>query len=134
MRKELRQFICRECPGKYSHHKYRVWHGWVDSSYKKSQCHICKKMIEAVEHGKEEGVHNCNFRCQCGHTFVVHCEMSDTADCHRCDAWSSPHSFQPWHKINRISDNVHSCSKCNGRGNCPNKRRQGFGREDSQYP
>ncbi len=127
--KELRQFICRGCPGKYSYHKYRVWHGWVDSNYLKSRCHNCNKMKEAVPRGEEEGVHVCNFHCPCGNEYVVRCEMRDTACCYACRARGrvrqvAPHSFQPLRKIKKKTDNVHSCSKCNGSGDCPNMRRQ----------
>lgn len=121
-KKELRQFICRDCPGKHSYHEYRIWYDKVRPNVAQSQCHVCEGMFEAVERGKEEGVHICNFTCDCGHPFIVQCEMSDTAPCYECWVWSSPHSFQPWRKINNKSGKPHHCSKCNGRGNCPNKR------------
>lgn len=122
MPSELRQFICRKCPGKYSYHKYRLWYERVDTCDLKSECRGCRRMMDAVPRGEEEGVHNCNFACSCGNTFVVHCEMQDTAPCYECREWLSPHSFQPLRPINRKSDNVHCCSKCKGKGNCPNKK------------
>ena len=120
--KELRQFRCKECPGKYSHHEYRVWYERVYPNPARSQCNNCKEMVDAIPRGEEEGVHNCNFSCSCGNGFVVHCEMSDTAPCYGCRKWLSPHSFRPLQKIQRKTDNVHCCSKCNGKGDCPNKR------------
>lgn len=123
--RELRQFICHYCPGKYSHHKYRVWYARVKSDRPESECNNCRETKEAVRRGEEEGVHVCNFKCSCGHSFVVRCRMQDTAPCYGCHAGEVvPHSFQPLRRIKRCSDNVHKCSRCDGKGRCPNMRRQ----------
>lgn len=122
--KELRQFICPGCPGKYDHHKYRLWYGRVSSNNLESQCHVCKKMKTAVHRGEEEGVHICHFKCSCDHTYVVRCTMQNTAPCYECRKDVSPNSFEPLRRIRRCTDNTHNCNSCNGSGKCPNMRRQ----------
>lgn len=118
---ELRQFRCDGCPGKYTHHEYRLWYERVNPNKPYSSCHVCKKNIVAVPRGKEEGVHVCRFSCQCDNQFTVWCRMEDTAPCYKCDVHVSPHSFNPLQqRINKKSDKVHNCSRCNGNGNCPN--------------
>lgn len=123
-RTEVRQFKCATCPGKYEWHPYRLWHERVKiSSNPVSQCHVCKKNKKAVPKGDEEGVHVCCFECKCGHRYNVVCEMRDTAKCYSCkEKMVSPFGFLPRLRINKKSDNTHSCSKCNGVGNCPNLR------------
>ena len=125
MADELRQFRCLTCPGKYQRHQYRLWYKRVCSAYPKSQCNVCKKMIDAVPRGEEEGVHICNFSCPCGHTYGVRCKMQNTAPCYSCrsrgkEVWLRPHSFLGLRWIHRMTDNVHECDECYGNGDCPN--------------
>lgn len=133
MASELRQFICRGCPGKYTYHRYRLWYERVDASNPFSQCHVCEKMVHAVPRGEEEGVHICKFACQnCEEkrTFVVRCKMSNTAPCysHEClvnEVWIRPHSFQGLRRINRKSDSSHLCDEPGCKeGKCPNMKPQ----------
>lgn len=116
----LWQFICRSCPGKFEHHKYRVWHERVSGPDPKSKCHVCNKMKPAVPRKEEEGVHICHFECNCGSVFVVRCEMQDTAPCYECGVMVAPCHFQPLRRINRKTNRTHNCSKCNGQPGCPN--------------
>ena len=82
-----------------------------------------KYMKEAVPRGHEEGVFICFFSCQCGRKYVVRCEMQDTTKCYGCLRQKvKPCHFQPRTHIKRQTDNVHSCSKCNGQPGCPNMR------------
>lgn len=120
-RSDLRQFKC-ECPGKYEHHKYRLWYERVRGDDPKSKCHTCEKMKSAIPRGKEEGVLICYFWCSCNNKFTVQCRMEDTAPCYVCRAPAvSPLYFKSRHKIVRMTSNTHNCSRCHGRGNCPNK-------------
>lgn len=121
--KELRQFICETCPGKYDHHPYRLWYERVWSNDPYSECSSCREEVEAVPRGEEEGVHICHFKCaDCKNIFVVRCRMCDTAPCYECgEEVVEPHSFEPLRKINSCSDNVHKCSRCpRSGGTCPN--------------
>lgn len=81
-------------------------------------------MNGAVYRGAEVGM--CEFSCApCGKTFVVHCGMSDTASCYQCKMWLSPHSFRAPRAFRATAGNrnrEHCCSKCNGQGECPNRR------------
>lgn len=137
-----RQFICRTCPGKLKHHKFRVWYERVPDSNPVSECHICKKNIQAVPTGQELYVHICHFKCHDGHPlhrYTVRCKMSDTAPCYKCPCsvcpdecpddcpnrkQVSPHTFTKLRRINRKSDNKHNCSECNGAPDCPNMKPQ----------
>ncbi len=87
-----------------------------------SECHGCGDEIEAFEVGEEIGVGVCTFVCPCGHEYTVICEITDTARCYECDEDNPPEDLKPPRRINRKTSNKHSCSKCNGRENCPNLR------------
>ena len=177
----LYQFKCATCPGKLSHHKYRLWYERVtptNGEKPTSVCYSCKdyedercerkdqwdkdvkdnprlaiekgkdtwKLVgrdgkwvaeiavqdftpivykkEAIPRGLEEGVFICFFPCKCGRKYVVKCEMQDTAKCYGCLCQNvKPCHFQPRTHIKRQTDNVHSCSKCNGQPGCPNMGR-----------
>jgi len=78
-------------------------------------------MKEAVQRGQEEGVFICFFVCKCFRQYVVRCKMQNTAECYGCNRERvSPCHFQPRTRINKKTDNVHSCSECNGQPGCPN--------------
>lgn len=118
--------MCSNCPGKRPHHPYNIWHEKVKDSDPRSECKHCKIRYQPVPRGQEVGVKLCHFHCsKCGNKFVSICEMSDTAPCYnyKCSEGAlSPCSFEKLRKINRKTDNKHNCSKCNGKGNCPNLR------------
>ena len=146
MGRDLRQFICRGCPGKLESHKYRLWYARVNQDNPKSKCNHCEEMTDPVPRGEEEGVHLCIFSCsnhpqpqqshnradddaEAAYSFIVCCRMQCTAPCYECrkngeDVAISPHGFKPLRRIQRKTSNVHNCSDCNGEGNCPNMRRQ----------
>ena len=109
---EYRQFKCDNCNG-------RRWNAMAE----RSQCQLCNNFGELIPVKEEIGVFVCKFVCdceQCGcarnrEKYHVICEMSDTAICYR----DSGHLY---HHV--TTDNTHSCSKCNGSGDCPNLRPQ----------
>ena len=117
----LRQFKCYKCKGKDGQ-KYHVWHKRVPNDNPTSKCRTCGEFRPAVPTGEEEGVKICHFSCTCGNAFVVQCEMSDTAPCYDCVKQKkvAPHSFEKLRKIDRKTGHTHNCSKCDGKGNCPN--------------
>lgn len=121
----LRQFKCKSCQGKQGQ-SYHVWHERVPDNDPKSKCHTCDKMCAPVPTGEEEGVKICHFTCtKCDKEYVVQCKMSNTALCYECKTVQvAPHSFEKLRKIDRKTSNTHSCSECNGRGNCPNMRQR----------
>ena len=121
----LRQFKCTACEGKGGQ-SYHLWHAKVPDANPESKCYTCRKMCEPVPRGLEEGVKICHFACACGNEFVVRCKMSNTAPCYACVDRKkvSPHSFEKLREIDRKTDNTHNCSECNGKGNCPNMKRQ----------
>ena len=123
----LYQFKCTSCPGKDGQ-PYKLWYENVKGERPQSRCHGCGEMRHAVPRGQEEGNFVCYFICDCSHSFVGWCRMIDTSPCYGCRAQVPPCHFMPKNKIKRISDNVHSCSRCNGSGNCPTKNgRPAFG-------
>ena len=124
---EYRQFVCTNedstCRG-------RKWEEMAE----KSKCRICNRYGEMVPTGEEVGVFICKFVCDCNkrncglgedqnlHKYTVQCRMQNTAECYSCRKDGvKPYAFRPLHHgINKSTDNVHSCSECNGSGDCPN--------------
>ena len=82
---------------------------------------MCGVEYEACPIGEEVGVGVCHFRCDCGHEYNVVCEMQDTAVCYECGVMVEPYEMEPLRRIKRKTKRTHSCSKCNGKGRCPNK-------------
>ena len=76
----------------------------------------------------EDGVGACRFECDCGKKYTVLCEMTDTAECFSCHHDNEPMGWAPPREIDRESSLKHSCSKCRGRGNCPNLQASGISR------
>ena len=68
----------------------------------------------------EPEVGACKFKCECGNRFTVICQMSDTAECYNCHVHVRPYAISPPRQIRTKTNKPHSCSKCNGAGNCPN--------------
>ena len=68
------------------------------------------------------GVGACLFQCdKCGNEYTVLCEWTDTAECYGCgEKYVSPCEFKPRRKIDKKTDKKHSCSKCDGKKDCPN--------------
>ena len=64
--------------------------------------------------------HARKFRCDCGNEYTVVCRKIDTAPCYDCERINSPFRRAARRNIQRKSDKKHSCSRCNGLGNCPN--------------
>ncbi len=126
-RHSLRQFVCDVCKGRDPRYK-RIWWDRVTDDDPYSPCRGgCGKKVKAIEVGKEIGVGACKFECPCGNEYTVICEMTDTARCYECDRKDNlPVEFKPPRKIEKKTSNTHSCSKCNGRKNCPNLRHLGF--------
>ena len=109
-KKKLRQFQCVPCGDRT----------WFERATR-SQCRECDGDGTLIPEGEETGVLACKFMCDCGNEYTVICEMTDTAKCYGCKRQdNSPYGFGPRNYINKKTDNKHSCSKCNGRGNCPN--------------
>ena len=116
---ELRQFIC-PCDG-------HIWYARAE----KSICKSCKKWVDAVPVGQEKGVFVCKFLCNCKecgckNEYRVRCRMCDTAKCYSCrgrghdEYHVKPYGFLARQHIRKTTDNEHSCSRCNGSGDCPN--------------
>ena len=119
--KHWRQFECPDCPPARDHYDIRRWHKRVPDSNPFSVCTSCNEEYEACPIGEEVGVGVCMFKCDCGHEYSVVCEMTDTATCFQCyNSDIEPHEYTPLRRIKGKSSNKHSCSKCNGSGNCPN--------------
>lgn len=77
-------------------------------------------MKTACEIGDEEGVGVCSFVCECGHTYSVVCRMIDTATCYKCECDNNAVEMGPRRRIEKKTENQHSCSRCKGQGKCPN--------------
>ena len=122
---KLWQFKCENCPGKYDYHPYRLWYQKIRGrGDPMSRCHSCDRMVHAVPRGDEEGVFICFFKCDCEHTYTVKCQMQDTAPCYSCrEVDVPPCHFEPRLRIVRKSSAKHSCSRCRGKNDCPNMRR-----------
>ena len=143
--KSMRQFRCLDCPKTRRNDECRTWYKakYDRIAHPVSKCTNCEEMVEAVEKGEEVGVLLCKFKCERTHqldsgvrenTYSVLCKMQNTAECYECrdrlkaaglydekhPPDNSPYTFQPPRRINRRTQNVHSCSECRGRGNCPN--------------
>ena len=111
-KKKLRQFQCVPCRGRT----------WFERATR-SQCRECDDDGTLIAEGEEIGVLARKFSCDCGNEYTVLCELTDTAECYGCKQQdNSPYGFWPRNYIKKktASDNKHSCSKCRGRGNCPN--------------
>lgn len=113
-RRPLRQFKCEECD--------RLW--WERAGPRNSpcsECHGCEQLKSAIPRGHEEGVGACKFICDCGNEYTVLCRRKDTAPCYKCNRKDVEScEFHPPRRLNRKTSNTHNCSRCNGRGNCPN--------------
>jgi hypothetical protein len=63
------------------------------------------------------------FNCDCGHTFTSYAERAPHfyCPCYRCGSHMQPAKFLSKDKVRkkRNSTETHSCSVCNGSGNCP---------------
>ena len=127
---EYRQFMCENC-------NRRRWIAMAEVS----KCRECKNDGVLIPVNEEVGVFVCKFICDCSkqgcgcanhsekYEYRVTCEMTDTAQCYRCrdsgrhEHHVKPYGFLPRRSIKRMTDKEHSCSKCNGSGDCPNLRR-----------
>ena len=67
----------------------------------------------------EERVGACTFECDCKHQYGSRGRMQDQAPCFKCGQMNSPLSWDP-RNIRRKTDAKHFCSRCMGKGNCPN--------------
>lgn len=71
----------------------------------------------------EDKVGACKFECvNCENEYTVICRMVETAECYNCHEYNRPLNWAPPrdHVIQGETDNKHSCSRCDGKGNCPN--------------
>ena len=112
---EWRQFYCAHCNER-----------WIDMATR-SKCVECGGDAEMVPKGEEIGVFVCKFECSaegCTNEYRVTCKMSNKAVCYDCSPkhLNSPYAFEPRRRIKRKTEKQHSCSQCNGSGNCPNLR------------
>ena len=123
----LRQFKCINTECSACGHLW--WKGVPEDREAAAKCRECGKPGKAVPKGQERGVGVCKFICECGNTYTVLCELTDTAPCYECrekgkKTDNSPCEFSPRQRIQKKTDtgNTHNCSKCNGGGDCPNLR------------
>ena len=83
---------------------------------------ICEEV--ELDYGSDEEdnerVGACKFECVCGKEYTAIVRMMDQAKCYHCHRLNNPLRWAPPRDIERLSDAKHSCSRCNGRGNCPN--------------
>ena len=128
--RRLRQFQCDTC---MRGGRLRVWWAMVPNGDPRSECRGCGNEFEAILDGEWVGVGACLFQCdeckiepKCDEDgpkprmYTVLCEWTDTAKCYGCGKQHSPIEFKPPRRIKKKTENVHSCSKCNGCGDCPN--------------
>ena len=108
------QFNCEDCVD--------FWWKWASGDEPTSKCSKCSVECEATPKEMWEGPLVCKFKCACSRKYTVICKRTDTADCHVCKVENEAISWQPLRHIKRKdgSSDTHSCSECNGRGNCPN--------------
>ena len=118
--RHYRQFECPDCPPPKEHFDAKRWFKRVPDSNPYSTCNGCDKQYHAIEIGEERGVGACSFVCECGSKYTVICRMTDTAKCYQCFADNEPEEMGPRRRIDRKSENKHSCSRCKGKKNCPN--------------
>lgn len=137
--KHCRQFSCPDCEPAHPHFDMKRWHKVVPDDNPYSTCNTCHQRYEACEIGQEFGVGVCKFVCKCTcedpedvddegldlredvYKYTVICRMIDMAECYRCAEMNSPCEFRPLRRINKKTNNKHSCSRCdNGKKNCPN--------------
>ena len=125
---EWRQFKCKNVN---CSQKGCLWWKLVFEKEENIQavCKHCNHPSDAIPKGKEEGVGVGKFKCfKCGHRFSVVCEMTDTAPCYRCindrheQSHVSPYRLTPPRRVKKTTDNIHNCSKCDGKGDCGNMR------------
>ena len=125
---EYRQFVCDNAACEHLGHRWQTM-------AERSECRHCSEHGEMVPTGEEVGVFICKFNCECDecdctNDYTVRCRMCNTAVCYRCRRRGhehnvSPYGFRPLRfGIRRMTDNIHSCSDCNGSGNCPNFSRR----------
>ncbi len=138
--KHWRQFCCPTCDPAHKRFDKRRWHKVVPDDHPFSTCTKCGKEYKACDIGQEFGVGVCLFvwKCTCvnpeevdddgiefeedSYRYSVTCRMIDLAECYRCAAMNSPVEFRPLRRINKKTNNKHSCSRCdNGTKRCPNK-------------
>ena len=113
--------MCTECPPPNPRYTvYRWFKRCPDNQLAQSKCRGCNEIKTACEIGEEEGVGVCSFVCECGHTYSVVCRIVDTATCYLCQKVNEAEEMGPKRRIERKTDNKHSCSRCNGQGKCPN--------------
>lgn len=67
----------------------------------------------------------CKFECvRCENEYTVLCRMQDTAECFNCHTTNKPLNWYPAHwppSMDLLQPNSnHSCSRCLGKGQCPN--------------
>ncbi len=116
-----RQFECTKCnPPNPRYSVCRWFKRCPDNKPAQTRCRGCNELKTACERGDENGVGVCSFTCECGQTYSVVCRMSDTATCFKCHKVNNPDEMGPRRRINKKTDNKHSCSRCNGSGKCPN--------------
>ena len=85
------------------------------------ECRECGEEAALIPEGEEIGVFVFEFNCDCGNDYTVKCRWEDTAECYQCGQQDNPPvRFIPRGFIEAKTDNIHSCSRCNGQGNCPN--------------
>ena len=126
--KRCRQFSCPDCEPANRRYDVKRWHKIVPDDNPYSTCNGCGKRYEACPIGEEFGVGVCRFECgECAdseedkYTYSVICRMIDMAECYRCFKMNSAVELRPLRRINRKTNNKHSCSRCdNGKKNCPN--------------
>ena len=137
--KHWRQFCCPVCEPAHKRFDKRRWYKFVPDSHPVSTCTNCGKEYEACPIGEEFGIGVCKFVCKCtcenpeevddediefeedAYRYTVICRMIDMAECYRCAKMNSPVEMRPRRRINKKTDNTHSCSRCNnGKKSCPN--------------
>lgn len=71
----------------------------------------------------DDKVGACKFECvKCENEYTVICRMQDTAECFNCHTSNSPLNWAPPRGalLQSGADCKHSCSRCDGKGHCPN--------------
>ena len=138
--RHCRQFSCPVCKPANKRYDVKRWHKVVPDDNPYSTCNTCNRRYKACDIGQEFGVGVCKFVCKCTcedpeeddgdecidlredvYKYSVICRMIDMAECYRCAKMNSPVEFLPLRRINKKTNNKHSCSRCdNGKKSCPN--------------